>query len=59
MLNKLLITGANGQLGAVCRKRLPPLAKTLRLNARKGLGEAKSNEVKRSGIYSYDYVNFR
>jgi uronate dehydrogenase len=44
MLNKLLITGANGQLGAVCRKRLPPLAKTLRLNARKGLGEAKSNE---------------
>ncbi|MDG2403571.1 MAG: NAD(P)-dependent oxidoreductase [Paracoccaceae bacterium] len=44
MLNKLLITGANGQLGAVCRTRLQRLAKTLRLNARKGLGKAASHE---------------
>ena len=44
MLNKLLITGANGQLGSLCRKRLQPLAKTLRLHARKGLGEPTSNE---------------
>lgn len=44
MLNKLLITGANGGLGTVCRERLGHLARTLRLGARKGLGEAGPNE---------------
>lgn len=44
MLNRLLITGANGSLGSVCRERLGHLAGTLRLGARKGLGEARQNE---------------
>lgn len=44
MLKKLLITGANGNLGAVCRQRLPHLAQSLRLSARKGLGEAAAHE---------------
>ncbi|MGI9522323.1 MAG: NAD-dependent epimerase/dehydratase family protein [Hyphomicrobiaceae bacterium] len=44
MLEKLLITGANGMLGSVCRQRLGHLAKTIRLGARRGLGEAGSNE---------------
>lgn len=43
-MKRLLITGANGSLGSVCRKRLGHLAETLRLSARKGLGEAASNE---------------
>ena len=44
MLKKLLITGANGGLGSVCRERLPYLAESVRLSARKGLGEAASHE---------------
>lgn len=44
MLNKLLITGANGNLGVVCRERLKPFAKTVRVSARKGLGEAAAHE---------------
>ena len=44
MLNRLLITGANGGLGSVCRQRLGHLARTVRLGARKGLGEAGPNE---------------
>ena len=44
MLNRLLITGANGGLGSICRERLGHLATTVRLGARRGLGEAKSNE---------------
>ena len=44
MLNRLLITGANGALGSVCRARLGHLAKTLRISARRGLGEAGPNE---------------
>jgi len=44
MLNRLLITGANGGLGTVCRQRLGHLATTVRLTARKGLGEAGPNE---------------
>ena len=44
MLNKLLITGANGALGSVCRARLGHLAKTVRVSARRGLGEAGPNE---------------
>lgn len=44
MLEKLLITGANGMLGSVCRERLRHLEKTIRLGARKGLGEPGPNE---------------
>ena len=44
MLERLLITGANGNLGSLCRKRLGHLAKTLRVSARKGLGDAGPNE---------------
>ncbi len=44
MLNKLLITGANGGLGSVCRKRLTHLAKTVRVSARKDLGNAAAHE---------------
>ena len=44
MLKKLLITGANGNLGQVCRERLGHLAQTLRVSARRGLGEAGPNE---------------
>lgn len=44
MLKKLLITGANGNLGALCRARLGHLAETLRVSARRGLGEAGEHE---------------
>jgi len=44
MLKKLLITGANGNLGAVCRERLGHVAETVRLSARHGLGDAGPNE---------------
>ncbi|NBR34748.1 MAG: NAD(P)-dependent oxidoreductase [Rhodobacteraceae bacterium] len=44
MLNKLLITGANGGLGSVCRERLTHLAKTVRVSARKDLGNAAAHE---------------
>jgi len=44
MLNKLLITGANGGLGTICRERLPHLAETVRLSDREGLGEAAAHE---------------
>ena len=44
MLKKLLITGANGNLGAVCRDRLTHIAERMRVAARRGLGEARENE---------------
>lgn len=44
MLRKLLITGACGGLGAVCRERLQHLAETVRLSDRSGLGEAAAHE---------------
>ena len=44
VLNQLLITGANGQLGSLCRERLRPLAKTVRLTDRAGLGEVAEHE---------------
>ena len=44
MLDKLLITGANGNLGSLCRRRLGHLAKLLRLSDRGDLGEAAANE---------------
>ena len=44
MLHRLLITGANGALGSVCRARLGHLATTVRLGARRGLGDAAANE---------------
>ena len=43
-MKRLLITGANGSLGSVCRERLGHLADTIRLSARKGLGDAAANE---------------
>lgn len=44
MLKKLLITGANGNLGSECRQRLAHITETIRISARSGLGEATSNE---------------
>ena len=44
MLKRLLITGANGNLGAVCRERLKPIAERIRVSARHGLGEAATHE---------------
>ncbi|MGH1464845.1 MAG: NAD-dependent epimerase/dehydratase family protein [Cognatishimia sp.] len=44
MLEKLLITGANGTLGSILRERLIPIAKTMRLGARQGLCNAKAHE---------------
>jgi uronate dehydrogenase len=42
--NRLLITGAAGNLGAVLRQGLAPLATTLRLTDRAGMGEAGPHE---------------
>ena len=42
--NRLLITGAAGNLGSVLRKGLAPLATTLRLTDRKDLGEGADHE---------------
>lgn len=44
MLKRLLITGANGDLGSMCRARLPHLAESLRISARRDLGEAAAHE---------------
>ncbi len=44
MLKKLLITGANGNLGSVCRDRLTHIAETIRVSARRELGETRENE---------------
>ncbi|MEM7178367.1 MAG: NAD(P)-dependent oxidoreductase [Pseudomonadota bacterium] len=43
-MQKLLITGANGNLGSICRQRLGHLATTLRISDRNGLGDAGPNE---------------
>jgi uronate dehydrogenase len=42
--NRLLITGAAGNLGTVLRQGLAPLATTLRLTDRAGMGEAAGHE---------------
>lgn len=42
--NRLLITGAAGNLGSVLRKGLAPLATTIRLSDRGDMGEAAANE---------------
>ena len=42
--NRLLITGAAGNLGTVLRQGLAPLATTLRLTDREGMGEAAAHE---------------
>jgi nucleoside-diphosphate-sugar epimerase len=42
--DRLLITGAAGNLGTVLRQGLAPLATTLRLTDRAGMGEAAPNE---------------
>jgi len=44
MLKKLLITGASGGLGSICRQRLPHLAESIRLSARKELGNLAPHE---------------
>ncbi|MCV6592983.1 MAG: NAD(P)-dependent oxidoreductase [Silicimonas sp.] len=44
MLKKLLITGANGNLGRMCRARLGHLAETLRISDRDDLGAAAAGE---------------
>jgi uronate dehydrogenase len=44
MLQRLLITGANGRLGRLCRQQLRPLAQTIRLSDRDGLCDAGPNE---------------
>lgn len=44
MLKKLLITGAAGNLGQVCRARLTGLAETLRLSDRGDLGQPAPHE---------------
>ncbi|MEM7444841.1 MAG: NAD(P)-dependent oxidoreductase [Pseudomonadota bacterium] len=43
-MKRLLITGANGRLGSVCRKGLTHLADTLRLSSRSDMGEAAPHE---------------
>ena len=43
-MKRLLITGANGGLGKLCRDRLGHLARTLRLSDRGDLGAARANE---------------
>ena len=43
-MRRLLITGAAGGLGSMCRERLAPMAETLRLSDVAGLGEAAPNE---------------
>ena len=44
MLKRLLITGATGNLGTMCRDRLSHLAKTIRVSAPDGLGEPRAYE---------------
>ena len=44
MMERLLITGAAGALGTVCRKNCGHLAKTLRVSDREGLGKARKGE---------------
>lgn len=44
MLQKLLITGAGGRLGGLCRERLGHVAETIRLTDRVGLSEARGHE---------------
>ncbi|MDA7426374.1 NAD-dependent epimerase/dehydratase family protein [Thalassococcus lentus] len=44
MLKKLLITGANGTLGRLCRERMHPFAETLRISDLGDLGDAAPHE---------------
>ncbi len=43
-MKRLLITGAAGRLGSLCRTRLTHLAETIRLSSRRDLGEAAPHE---------------
>ncbi len=43
-MKRLLITGASGNLGVVCRERLTHLADIIRLSCRGDLGESKPHE---------------
>ena len=42
MMKRLLITGAAGGLGAMCRERLTHLAETIVVSDRDGLGSGRS-----------------
>jgi uronate dehydrogenase len=44
MMKRLLITGASGGLGSVCRQRLGHLAENIRLSSRRDLGPLGPNE---------------
>lgn len=44
MFNRILLTGAAGNLGKVMRDRLAPFAKVLRLSDARELGDARPNE---------------
>lgn len=55
---RLLITGAAGNLGTVLRKGLAPLATTIRLTDRANLGDAAANEELRPcELGDFDAVN--
>lgn len=43
-LNRILLTGAAGGLGALLRTEIAPMAEKLRLNHRRDMGEAAANE---------------
>ncbi len=43
-MKRLLITGANGGLGSVCRSRLKHIADTIRLSARQDIGDLAPHE---------------
>ncbi|WP_421723593.1 NAD-dependent epimerase/dehydratase family protein [Bauldia sp.] len=43
-MKRLLITGAAGKLGSMCRQRLTHLAETMRLSSRSDMGEAAPHE---------------
>ncbi|MCP4383474.1 MAG: NAD(P)-dependent oxidoreductase [Hyphomicrobiales bacterium] len=43
-MKRLLITGANGGLGSICRQSLTHLAETIRLSSRSDMGEAAEHE---------------
>ncbi len=43
-MKRLLITGAAGRLGSICRQRLTHLAETIRLSSRRDMGESAPHE---------------
>ena len=45
ILKRLLITGANGKLGSICRTRLRHLADIIRISSQNDLCKINNNEV--------------